>query len=140
VAATALLSITSVSASYSTASSGVPPVPCYNCITTTPPPPSNSAEGLPIPVAALAHGAPGQYTVQYENVTYSGPCTSIFALVQGTTVIQSGSTSPASCTANTIGFGTFVGTVPNKPGATKLVGIISFGSQKAIGVQALTIQ
>ncbi len=77
---------------------------------------------------------------QSENFTYSGPCAISFALVQGTTVIQSGSTSPASCAANTIGYGTFVGTAPNKPGATKLVGIVSFGSQKAIGVQAPTIQ
>lgn len=139
MAATALLSITSVSASYSTASSGVPPVPCYNCITTTPPPPPNSAEGLPIPLAALLHGTSGQYTVQYENFTYTGPCSIIVALVQGTKVIQS-SRLPASCTANTVGYGTFVGSVPNKPGATKLMGIVSFGSQKATGAQALTIQ
>jgi len=33
-----------------------------------------------------------------------------------------------------------VGTAPNKPGATKLVGIVSFGSQKASGAQAPTIQ
>jgi hypothetical protein len=63
---------------------------------------------LSAPLAVVMRGSKVTYTFEFEDVSYTGPCSLSFALMDGTTKLDSGQyTFPSGCTPNTAYFASF---------------------------------
>jgi hypothetical protein len=63
---------------------------------------------LPVPMAVVMRGSKVTYTFEFEDVSYTGPCSLTFALMDGTTKLDSGQYKfPSGCKPNTAYFASF---------------------------------
>jgi hypothetical protein len=63
---------------------------------------------LSAPMAVVMKGSKVTYTFEFEDVSYTGPCSLSFVLVDGATKLDAGHYDfPAGCTANTAYFASF---------------------------------
>ena len=63
---------------------------------------------LSSPMAVVMKGSKVTYTFEFEDVSYTGPCSLAFVLKDGTTKLDSGHYKfPSGCTPNTVYFASF---------------------------------
>jgi hypothetical protein len=101
----------------------------------------------PIPLAFVpAFLRPGStatgvtYTVVFEDWGYTGACSAAYNLKQGTTTIAGQSyTFSGGCASGNVYAAAFNAAIPDKPGATKLTGSFTAGTNKGAAVLNITI-
>lgn len=111
-----------------------PGVPCYQCD-----PLGGYTIATPIPEALLTSGAAITYTFQFQDLSYSGSCTAAFVLLQGQTVLQSGTAPGLNCQAGTVNYVTWSGGAPSASGAASMIGLLVYDSPVRKTVLAKTI-
>ena len=63
---------------------------------------------LSAPMAVVMRGSKVTYTFEFEDVSYTGPCSLAFVLLDGTTKLDSGQYKfPSGCKPNTVYFAAF---------------------------------
>jgi hypothetical protein len=88
---------------------------------------------LPTPLAVAMRGSKVTYTFELEDVSYTGPCSLSFELLNGNTKLESGSyTFPSGCQPNTAYFASFNRVMKgvHKMGVGTLKGSIKAGTNK----------
>lgn len=114
--------------------------PCFGgntgCVDTT-----AGTMAVPFPLAFVPQAGGVTYTVVFQDNSYTGACSAAYALKQGTTSIGGKKyTFSGGCTAGYIYAVAFNAAVPSKPGATKLTGSFTAGTNKGSAVLNITIQ
>jgi len=92
--------------------------------------PTPGTIALPAPLAVAMDGSNVSYTFEFEDVSYTGPCSMSFLLMDGTTKLDSGSyTFPTGCQPNTVYFASFNRTLKpdKKMGVATLKGTLKGG-------------
>jgi hypothetical protein len=91
---------------------------------------------LPAPMAVLMKNSKVTYTFEFEDVSYTGPCSLSFVLMDGTTKMDSGNyTFPSGCAPNTVYFAAFNRTLKS----TKKLGIAALNGSLKAGTHKDTI-
>lgn len=93
---------------------------------------------LSAPMAVIMRGSKVTYTFEFEDVSYTGPCSLSFTLTDGTTKMDSGQyTFPKGCVPNTVYFAAFNRTLKSnrKMGVAQLNGSLKGGTHKDTIVQ-----
>jgi hypothetical protein len=88
---------------------------------------------LPTPMAVIKKGSKVTYTFEFEDVSYTGPCSLSFVLMDGTIKLDSGQyTFPTGCVPNTVYFAAFNRTLKStkKMGVAALNGSLKAGTHK----------
>jgi hypothetical protein len=88
---------------------------------------------LSAPMAVVMQGSKVTYTFEFEDVSYTGPCSLAFALMDGTTKLDSGQYKfPSGCKPNTVYFASFdrILKMDKKMGVGTLRGTLKGGTHK----------
>lgn len=114
-------------------------VPCFGCAPS--PTPLTFSMGLSAPYAYIPTSYTSvQYTIEWTDVSYAGACTMSFALMQGTTKLDSASAA-YTATANSIVSGAFNRKRKSKDhGAATLVGHVKCGTNTSTVKSSVYLQ
>ncbi len=115
-------------------------VPCFSCAPS--PTPLTFSMGLSIPYAYIPTSyASVQYTIEWTDISWAGNCTVSFALMQGTTKLDSASATVTGAAANSVASSAF--TRKRKVadhGAATLVGHVKCGTNTATVKSSVYLQ
>jgi hypothetical protein len=95
--------------------------------------PTPGTIALSSPMAVVMKGSKVTYTFEFEDVSYTGPCSLGFVLMNGTTKLDSGQYKfPSGCKPNTVYFAAFNRTLKSnkKMGIGALNGSLKAGTHK----------
>jgi hypothetical protein len=115
-------------------------VPCFSCAPS--PTPLTDSLGLSVPYAYIPTTfTTVQYTLEWTDLSYSGSCTVSFALMQGTTKLDSASGTVTGAVPSSIGASAFTRTRKAKDhGAATLVGKVKCGTNTATVKSSVYLQ
>lgn len=132
-AATPALAATSIGVGYTTPEK----VPCFNCVVG-----GGSSVATPIPLGVISSGSVVAYTLQWQSVSYNGPCTPAYAVVLlPDTVLDTATHSFPNCQSSFLYVVAWHGTIfPSGSGPAVLVGVIAGGTNKSVVYQPITIR
>jgi hypothetical protein len=119
---------------------GVPEagLPCYAC---APPWGNVPTLSIPTPMFVVPRNQAFMVTMEIQDYTYDGPCSFVYQIKQGTTVVAVGSHS-ASCSAHSVRIPTWNVTIPEATptGPANLSGGVIAGNQTYAMSQPILIQ